>query len=442
MKKKIFILLSVLYLFNVNYSYALELEYTDVPNNDSNYELINTEKRYMWYSENLVSKGYSDNLNIDLENTYIDENDYQLEYSEWREYNNETNLNLEFRKRYDYQKIMPLRYIQISSKDTVNISELEIYVNNEIVEYNVGCMQCDIKERYNLYDQIIDKDNYYELSYRGVMLVELKQYYPLEQIQLKIYSINNSKNNDYKIYFTENPYQYDVGIYKDNLKIENQYSEDISYNTFNIDDSWLFNTKYEEVKTTYEYVKDSWHTKVNIVDECRDVYKKYHYYEIEKNYIDGYYKENPMPSLNLIKDENSYKLFYKYRLIANDYETNNSYNNNYNLNDIFKNYYSNAEESIEIPNTSFDVDELIKLQQSNMPLNADVYEIEDYNTLLSKTNEEEIIEKTDTSNFETKKIKDNNISKLFNFKNLKIAGLTLTGIILIIIYINSRYRKS
>ena len=123
--------------------------------------------------------------------------------------------------------------------------------------------------------------------------------------------------------------------------------------------------------------------------------------------------------------------FYKYEVL----------NQNLDEDNLLNDYYTN--QGINIPNlnlnsTDFTIDDFENLNNNKLDTNG--FEI--YNNLNLSNESKEEIPKIDVSNFKTKKVENNNISEYFNSKNLKIAGFSLAIILLIILFINSRYRKS
>lgn len=444
MMKKIFIIFSILYILNFNIVYADTIE-SDALIDNPYVQLVKSEKRYMWYKENLEDIGYSDDTNIDLNSTYIDIEDYILEYSDWREYNDEERNNLEFRKIYNYQTITPFKYIEINSNiSSHNISEIEIFVEGEKINYSAWCSNCSASPLSYLNDGIIDDDNIYVLSSLGKILLVLDKNYPVDKIEVKFY-IKNSNDNTFNIYFTSGQYKYDHTIIKKNIVLENDYTNNIKWGTFRVDDTWEFNVEYSDIIKSEEYIEDNWYTKVNVNIECRDVIKKYHYYNIKREYIDGYYKDPPDTSDNYIlkKDEDKYKIFYIYETIENNLDFSDTWNNDFKLDDLFNNYVPNQNidySSLNFELPQFDIDKFLGSQNNNINI-EDFYNNQKFNNF-DTLEDNQKIEKIDVSKYKTRKIEDNNISKYFNFKNLKRLGLSILFVILLILFINSRYRKS
>lgn len=434
MMKKIFIFISIVLLFKIDSIYAQTLEY-DIPIDNPLFNLINTEKRYAWYKEELVSIGYSNDEDIDLKNTYIDKDDMIFEYSDWMEYRGISKDNLEYRTLYNYKTILPLKVIEISANKITEISEIELYVDSQKINYDIACTNCAYEEIEYLKDENINNNDIYNLNTRGKILLVLDKEYPLNKLEIKIYKTNKNDDSNINIKFTKDQYNYDNTIISNPLFIDKIYNEDIKYNTFKIDDTWIFNVEYGENNISEEYIEDSWYTKTYEYIEYREVTKKYHYYNIKKEYVEGYYKDNPNIEMNLKKDENNYKIFYQYEYL------NNNLNIDENINSDFNSLLSNLNYSnldFQIP--SFSIDDLIQ-KQNNIDLNS-LYNLNNYNEINNLNKKIEDLPKVDTSNYKTNKVKENNISKYFNMKNLKIVGSIIISIILIILLINSRYRKS
>lgn len=421
MKKKILFIFCSFFIFNVNKVNASTIE-VETPIENPLMKFIETEKRYMWYKEVIEDLGYNNEI-LNLENLYIDEKDYTIEYSEWKEYNGEDLKDIEVRKWYNYQTILPLKNIEISSDKTTEIAEIEVLVNNENIDYNIACTECSVYERDYLNDKKIDKDNTYNLNRRGKILLVLDKEYPLNEIEIKIYkkSLNDEK---FKICFTKEQYKYDNTILKDNLSVNNKYNSEIKVESFKIDDTWTIDTQYSDINKTLNYIENNWYTKVDVYEEYRKVIKKYHYYNVNREYIDGYYKINPTGDLTLKKDNEKFKLFYIYEFLESSNETDTMYN-----------YY--PQQKFTLPSFEYPT-EYKNLNEEEI----NTSNLKNYNNIKLSDTDKEKIPKIDVSKFKTKKVKDNNISEYFNSKNLKIAGISLSVILLIILFINSRYRKS
>lgn len=451
MKRKIIIIFTlIITLFSFKNVYALE-SWTDDGNIINYFNIISTEKRYRWYQEKLIDQGYNNNTDIDLNETYIDEEDFITEYTNWDIFDGNIKDNLEFRKLYTYQTINSLRWIEISSlKMFARISEIEIFVDNKKVDYNIGCSTCDVRNQdlSILHDGIISSSNTFYLNTRTKISLLLNEEYPMDKIKIIIHFLNTNDNNYFNLYFTNEQYNYDNIIAKENIDMPLSIDNNIESVSLNIDENWSFNTKYINPIKTLEEIKPSWYTKVEEEIESREIIKKYRYYNIEREYLDGYYKESPYPNLNLKQDKDDYKIFYKYEVpeFSDEFEyfmpdIENSYSNIYPSNNIDLSSLLNQ----KFENPGIDIEELLKEQTNSFNI-EDFYKVPDLSNLNyysnNNLNDEEKIVKTDKSKFKNSKVDNNNVSKYINFKLLLKISIALSILILFFLLINKRYRKS
>ena len=408
---------------------AMEGFWTDNYDLAKNFNIIKEEKRYRWYSEKLIDLGYSENLDVNDE-IYVDLDDYETTYGEWNTYDGNLKDNLEFRKWYIYQNIEPLKFIELAEFDNaVNISEIEVYVDDEKIDYKLGCGTCSVDNQSlsSLKDGIISSDNYFQLYDRSQLAIILKDSYPLDKIKVIIHFANTYNTTKFNAYFTKEQYKHDHMISKEDIEIPEDKNIELK-----IDETWDFNIEYGDINRTLDEVKPSWYTKVSEKIESREVIKKYHQYKIEKNYVDGYYKESP--SDNMKKDEKNYKTYYMYEIPEMNYEDltlpniqiPNSYpnisSNNFDLSSLMAQNY-------QMPNV--DMQSLLK---SNNNINLEDY----YNV----NNQEEEVIKTDKSKFKNNKVKTKDVSKNINFNGIKKFSIALLILIIILLLINRRFRKS
>lgn len=304
--KKILISLITLVLIYVPKVYAGET-WTDVPK-DGN---AKTEIRYKWYQEELLDNGYMEL--IDDEYIHFDASDYIVEYSEWMNYEGPMMPNIETRVLYEYTKLSEIRYIQIYNAKTETkdldfiIDEIKVYKDDKEISYDKKCSTC--------YQATLDyvNDNNLETkfkmySYNGYLIIDLLDWHNIKDLSIEI-TLNQtgSFNIGFSIY--KNPQNLFAAYKEFNFNTDKQESF-----IYKVDTSWTIDYLYSNVIESEQELK----TDFDLIfrrtkQEYRKIYTLYHsYFKNRIYYDDNYYADSPDTSLNLIKDENNFKVYYKY----------------------------------------------------------------------------------------------------------------------------------
>lgn len=302
--KKIVLGLFILFgiTFNVEAKQIFYSAYSDFSeyslNKIESSELINVEveRRYRWYKENKIGEYrtfLSDNSSFD----YVDFNDERnSSFSPWQEEepNTAENRVIEEKVFYQVKTPQPIQYISfINTLDgKLSLKDIEVYYMDDKIDFDISL--------YNTSDNVsVNKD--------GCITLDLKKYYNLEDIFIKIGDINFdniwaitasasvlSDDGTYKInyftYFIEKPLESYLEINpKDWSMLGDRYNEEQIYETLPNYGSLSVVTPIK----LYRY-KDP----------------EYYFYNVKKDYVDGYFANYD----GLIKDENDYQDYYRYQI--------------------------------------------------------------------------------------------------------------------------------
>lgn len=305
--KKIILFLLVLFSLNIKvqastrdvyYSkYSDFSDFTEVKVESSELIDVESERRYRWYKENITSEYllYDDGIN---KYELVDLVDYtESEFSDWQ-YDQPTSITgrtIQEKEEYKVKKLKQVQSLMIGnfsfSKEVVYLGEIEIYVNNQKIDYDYICGNCNDENLFNEND---------------FLLIDFYDPYYIKDITIKFINLEKEYINSFKIYAIE-PMEIDVAsnvyasyiyhgseennlvISEDDFNIVNpEYEEEIIYDEL----PEISSLDYVEVNTKYRY-KD----------------KYYYFYNIDDEYVEGYYVEYP----EYIKDEDDYKDYYRYR---------------------------------------------------------------------------------------------------------------------------------
>ncbi|MBQ7140251.1 MAG: hypothetical protein IJO32_01955 [Bacilli bacterium] len=322
------------------------------------------------------------------ENYIIDRNDFKFIYGNWMPYNEEDIENIEIKREYSYEIIKPLRYIEFSNTNLIDIKEIEIHHNNKKLSYSISCTNCDSFELEYLYDGIVNDDTkVYNLERRGKLVLRLDKYYSLNELSIRLNVVNI--NNTFDIIFSNDYYKYDNTI-KKNIKLND--SESI----IKIDDSWIFNVEYSEPIKTNNYIEETWYRKVENKSEYRTITKLFRHYKDDAkiNQPIDVQEIIPLPTIT----NTSYKILENMEIPK--------INSNNNQVSILSNVKKNISEYI--PNKIVDNNKKVEVKQTS----------NDYED-----------------------IEENNIVKNISINKLILLISILSMISILLIYINRNYRK-
>lgn len=315
--KKVFKIIMILNFLLPNGVYAAtyygneKINYqTEKPMN-TNYE---EEYRYKFYKEQKIYSDiyYVEDLN-DPSYPYKSNEFIQTDYTEWSKEKpkEEKGRIIKTKEMYEYAKPLPIRYLYFydinGSKDVLRFLEIKVYFKDKEIDYHLECTNCKNKEKIN--------DQQYNQGYTSVLnqntfILDLKESYSLEDLKLEVYLTDNygTDQSTFKISALDDQKQV-LNNYIDVYLESSIYNTQDSGYRFNIDlKEYLKDLYYEENKITQEEKIEE--EEYKLIDQYTlYAYKdlKYKYYKIGRNYLDGYYIDQP----GYIKDQEQYKIYYK-----------------------------------------------------------------------------------------------------------------------------------
>ena len=425
-KKKIIKIILILFLiicpYIVNaatYDIASDPYYKDTIS--KNEELLEEEVRYKFYKE---TKIYSNEYYIENNNEtnfpYRTDDYITTEYTEYsKTYPKEVpNRIIKSREMFLYKTLKKIRYIYLKdikgSNGYLRINELNIFNNNNPINYKIECKTCE--NITNLNDNILENS----LNVRNAtnVIIDLQDYYNIEDLNMNIYLSDNygTELSTFRLDAEEDNY-IDI-LVETNMYTKNKNSYKLSFNLIDYIKEEKYNDKViyseEEINNKYYYLIDRYKEY-----SYRDI--KYLYYRLERTYLDDYYKEKE----GYIKDESDSKIFYKVRyknkiILKDDY--------------IIKSYNYNLYDMIE--------DTTIDINRINISSNIDITKNGIYKVTFSYNNFsidkyvivdiEEMMESIDFSNNSTikkaEKITHNNL--INNSKNKKDIHISISLILM------------
>lgn len=315
--KKLFKILFILNLILPNSVYAAtyySTEKTSYAENKPIDKIYEEEYRYKFYEEDKI---YSDEYYLEDFNDksfpYRSNEFVQTDFTEWKK---EKPLDVKGRviktkEMFEYAKKLPIRYLYFydinGSKDMLRFLEIKIFSEENEILYDLECEKCEHKEKIN--DQNYDQ-GYTSISNKTTFILDLNEYYDLDELKLEIYLTDNYgiDKSTFKVSALDENKQI-LDNYIDVFLESNMYNTEDSGYRFNINlKDYIKDLYYEENKmVTEEKIEEEDYKLINnyTLYAYQDI--KYKYYKINKNYLDGYYKEKE----GYLKDEDKFKIYYK-----------------------------------------------------------------------------------------------------------------------------------
>lgn len=275
-------------------------DYSSVPVLESDTVNVETETWYKWYREEKELGPY--------QNQYVYNPDYPLvdlqdsiegEWGPWGYEKPEIILEriLQRRSVYLYQDMKEVRYLHFfglsGSNQRFYISELEVYVNGNKVDYTITCDNCS-----EYFKQSIQNGNTKETDVyvdNGVEFrIDLNNYYPADTITFDLYLFDTGYDQkDYRVKMTRDKDE-DPNVYFEGYWIQcftYQSADEIVPVHHSIDQMVRKDPEWYDQKESLEPIEE---TKVRMVEE-RDQYRyidyrQYRCYRIKRIYQDGYGK--------------------------------------------------------------------------------------------------------------------------------------------------------
>jgi len=259
-------------------------------------ELINVEveRRYKFYSEEKKGE-YRSFLDDNSSFKFVDKD--KIKNSKFSSWSEEAPSEVEGRiteskTLYLVKRPKPIRNIYITNTGDTDIilGKIEIYFENEKVSYEVS---------HNF------TSGNYTIHSGGHIKLDLKGYYDLQNITIKISEAIFDETNELHLSATvpseDNSYQ--ISYFRVNL--DNSYNRNIVIEA----SDWIrTNTKYEE-EVILNYRPNAPLSLINKKVYYRYLDPLFYFYNIDKEYKDGYFKECP----GLIKDESNFLDFYRFQ---------------------------------------------------------------------------------------------------------------------------------
>ena len=305
--KKIIVLLLVVFSLNIKvqastsdvyYSeYSDFSEYSEVQISSSELIDVDIERRYRWYKNNITSEFLLYDEGIAKYELVDMENYQESEYSDWQyvKPNSITGRVIEETEEYKVRKLKPIQSLMIGNfsfnQDNVYLGEIEIYAGNHKIDFESICGGCS-------------EENNFEST--GFMMIDFFEPYYMKDITIKFINTETEYINNFKIYAVE-PMMVDI---PSNIYASYTYQSSQENNILLTEKDFnIVNPRYEE-EVIYDVLPDVSsldYVEVNTKYRYQDKY--YYFYNVEKEYIDGYYSDYP----KYIKDETDYKDYYRYR---------------------------------------------------------------------------------------------------------------------------------
>lgn len=310
--KKLFLILVNILLFTNNV-YANEWSSEKLEGNN-----VEVEYRYRFFKEK--EEGKYVNLKESVNYDFRDLDNYI--YSDYSDYKNSCKNNdeyvIEYQKKYEYQKLIPVKYIKIRNDDTEDLLKISNYKihNNMFVSKSKlhDCSNCTT-----------DGNNYI-ISPGGHMTIETDNEIELNKLDLE-FSFEGEKHVNFALIYSKSD-----DFSKSNLVSYLNTSTLIS--KYHVNEGYLVYSNYDnKVYTDYDIVQDKYIKVLSKEEVCR--YKEklvYSYNIIREYYDDNYYKDvseltNVNEEDNYIKDLEDYKIYYRYIEDTKNNIDNNNTNN-------------------------------------------------------------------------------------------------------------------
>lgn len=261
-------------------------------------ELVNVEieRRYRFYQNEKVGEHRSvldNNSNFQ----FVDLSDRKDNvFSNWsvEKPSEEKNRIIENKTLYKIQRPKPINHISFMETlgASLKLNDIEIYYLGEKIDYELILDSSD--QDFNIYPL-------------GTLTLDLKDYYNLQQITIKVKSIDFNNASEILVLASVpsryNPY--DINYFSYNLTSSNHENVVIEAS------DWIRgNVEYEEEFLDESKPNSEPLTKVIEVPLYRYQDPLFYFYNIERRYVEGYFKDYS----NLIKDELDYKDYYRYQI--------------------------------------------------------------------------------------------------------------------------------
>lgn len=326
MKKIILTLVFLMCTVTVYASNSNETFWSEQELEEGDYELLTTVRKYQWYQEE-----YQESLEYYLRGTnpdcypYLKTDDYQeTEWSNW-DHNNypvaHSDRIIEKRTVNKYRELKPIRYIIINNVKGgylyFYIAELKILINNQEHLYTIECTSCSDNFYNNITNGIVNENKAY-LYNGGQLIIDLGAFYGVNEVKIELYMADQ----------TVSPKRCDIHFSELPTITNNIYHHFITYVVspstimaerylISADQNWIINPIYKDWVYIDHMVNATYYRQMVVATEMRYRDLKYRYYNIERNYLEGYYDELVG---GYIKDETLYQDYYLYQPLITEQE--------------------------------------------------------------------------------------------------------------------------
>ncbi len=237
-------------------------------------------------TESLIDIGYN---YIDDNSLYkYDTNDSIISYGQWQEYNGEQLDNIEVKTVYKYEKVPSVRYMHIYDSgigtNRFKISELKIFNNDEEINYEKKCTNCNIDSLIYLDDNNYEYEKQFIMDFRnGHLIIDLLEEYEMKDLKINLYLNDNTVNiKTFYIGFANTKDKSDV-VVKEFIHEDFKTNNESKLFEYSVSDKWDFydayNIEYESDEVINE---DIYLKKIGEYQKYRLLDIKYKTYLINK----------------------------------------------------------------------------------------------------------------------------------------------------------------
>lgn len=296
--KKILLAIICIFLFS---DYVNAQEYTawsEERTFDSIYE--EQDIRFRFYQE--IKEGIYTNDNNNYE--FVEEDNFIYEnYSEWLEdcsdYEDK-GYDIDVKKLYPYQEILSGRYLLFSKFNLrIDFKNIDIKINGNSIDYKI-------------YDSYFCPDDNCDYRNKDYLKIDLLDFYNLRDLKIYIDSDSNGVGC-FSVWFGQDK---DFSLVSAKKTACNHVTDITA-----IDKAWVSSsTVYSDIKYSETPLKSNDLDKIyEEITMCRYRGKLNYRYNIKRQYFDDNYYHDIE---NYIKDEQDYKIFYRYLIENNEVKEN------------------------------------------------------------------------------------------------------------------------
>lgn len=301
--------------------YSDYTEYTDLPISESDTIHVETELRYNWY-QNVIELGpYLPQEEIYPDYPLVDLNDTKDSvWSVWDTKEPPMMLNRLIQRRsiYHYQDMKEVRYLHLydvmGSEGRFRISEIEIFVNGEKVDYTTTCEGCSNGFAASIKNGNT-KENTSYIANGGALQIDLNNYYPSDKISFKLYLFDTGLDQkEYHVRMTNDSDRNGIAYW------EGYWIQCFTYQNVNeivgfdhtIEQFVMKDPEWYEEKLTLEEMQETLTRRVTVSEQWRYIdIPLYRHYRIMRDYQNNYTLNGSIDYPFF--DPSDSKLYYRYQ---------------------------------------------------------------------------------------------------------------------------------